>query len=122
MSRRLKTVAIIPVMVVLGIAAYAGTAIRVCSFPKSHIVGMQLVQIHQKLERYKLEQGDYPTAEQGLAALTRYINPDALVDPWHNEVRCEYDVYSCGADGRPGGVGEDADIYADLGFDRKETP
>jgi hypothetical protein len=56
MSRRLKTVAIIPVMVVLGIAAYAGTAIRVCSFPKSHIVG------------------------------------------------------------------EDADIYADLGFDRKETP
>ncbi|MEO1131055.1 MAG: type II secretion system major pseudopilin GspG [Planctomycetota bacterium] len=47
-------------------------------------------------------------------------NADALLDPWGNkfvlrmpgEKNYDFDIISYGADGRPGGEGEDADIIA----------
>jgi general secretion pathway protein G len=85
----------------------------------------------QALKLYRLDNDRYPTTEQGLSALTRkpqgapapanwkkggYI--DRLPsDPWGNAyqylnpgVRGEIDVWSLGADGKPGGEGGDADI------------
>lgn len=83
----------------------------------------------QSLQRYKLDSQRFPTAEQGLGALVTkpttgpipsnwrpYLNklPN---DPWGRPyqfanpgVKGEVDVFSYGADGQPGGEGNDADI------------
>ena len=82
-----------------------------------------------QLKIYKLDNGRYPTADQGLQALVTkptsgpipsnwksYLDklPD---DPWHHPyqyanpgVHGEIDVFSYGADGQAGGEGDDADI------------
>jgi len=83
------------------------------------------------LKLYRLDNGAYPTNEQGLLALVK--KPDRgdiprswksggyLVklpsDPWGSDyqylnpgIRGEVDVFSLGADRRPGGEGYDADI------------
>lgn len=81
------------------------------------------------LQLYKLDNFSYPSTQQGLEALVarpggnppapnwkRYVQklPN---DPWGNPYqylypgqRGEFDVYSLGADGRPGGEDEAADI------------
>ncbi|MCF8204003.1 MAG: type II secretion system major pseudopilin GspG [Methylotenera sp.] len=83
----------------------------------------------QALKMYKLDNQRYPSSEQGLDALVHkpttgtpppnwkpYLEklPN---DPWGHPyqfanpgVKGEVDVYSFGADGRPGGEGRDADI------------
>jgi general secretion pathway protein G len=83
----------------------------------------------QSLKLYKLDNQRYPSAEQGLDALVKkptagnvpanwhsYI--DKLpTDPWDRPyqyanpgVKGEVDVFSLGADGQPGGDGDNADI------------
>jgi general secretion pathway protein G len=85
--------------------------------------------IMQALKMYKLDNGVYPTQEQGLQALT--VKPgtapvpgnwkpylDKLPnDPWGRPyqylnpgVKGPVDVFSYGADGQPGGEGANADI------------
>lgn len=90
-----------------------------------------IATVMQALKLYKLDNQRYPTTEQGLQALI--IKPtsgpaaagwktggylDKLPkDPWGNPyqylspgIKGELDVFSLGADGQPGGVGNDADI------------
>jgi general secretion pathway protein G len=88
-----------------------------------------IAAIVQSLKLYRLDNGRYPTSEQGLQALVakpastpvptnwrQYV--DSLPkDPWGNPyqylapgVHGEIDVFSFGADGRPGGSGVDLDI------------
>ena len=81
------------------------------------------------LKMYRLDNQRYPTAEQGLQALvarptTNPVPPnwkpyvDKLPnDPWGRPyqymnpgIKGEIDVLSLGADGQPGGEGNDADI------------
>ena len=85
------------------------------------------------LESYRLDNGDYPTTEQGLQALRTmpsgaepprnwrgpYLTKPVPQDPWGRsyEYRApgranpqSYDLYSLGKDGRPGGEQEDADV------------
>ncbi|HEX2829457.1 MAG TPA: type II secretion system major pseudopilin GspG [Burkholderiales bacterium] len=85
----------------------------------------------QALKLYRLDNERFPTTEQGLAALA--TKPQATPvpaswkkggyidrlprDPWGNAyqylnpgVHGEIDVWSLGADGKPGGEGGDADI------------
>jgi general secretion pathway protein G len=85
----------------------------------------------QALKLYRLDNQRYPTTEQGLQALVAkptsgptangwksggYV--DKLPkDPWGGQyqylspgVKGEIDVFSYGADGQPGGTGNDADI------------
>jgi general secretion pathway protein G len=83
----------------------------------------------QSLQRYRLDNQRYPTAEQGLAALTtkpttgpippnwRPYQAKLPNDPWGRPyqyvnpgVKGEVDVFSYGADGQPGGEGNDADV------------
>ncbi len=74
------------------------------------------------LKLYHLDHRAYPTADSGLAALVQpergrpYLDRLPL-DPWRREyqylypgLRGELDVFSYGADGRPGGEGFNADI------------
>ena len=87
----------------------------------------------QALDMYRIDNGNYPTSEQGLQALVakpggtpepRKWNPAGYLkkkelprDPWENEYQYlrypdgSYELLSYGADGREGGEGYDADIY-----------
>lgn len=82
----------------------------------------------QALKLYRLDNGRYPTAEQGLDILAGASQPgqpgsrraymDRLpADPWGTPyqylnpgVHGEIDVFSLGADGKAGGDDNDADI------------
>ena len=92
---------------------------------------VDISSLMQALKIYKLDNQRYPSTEQGLKALIEkptsgpsangwktggYVDKLPM-DPWHNPyqylspgVKGEIDVYSLGADGQPGGVGDDADI------------
>jgi general secretion pathway protein G len=77
------------------------------------------------LATYRIDNGDYPTAEQGLTALVKapagatvwngpYVQ-EPPKDPWgHDYVYTvadgRYTLTSLGKDGKPGGDGVDADI------------
>ena len=94
-----------------------------------------LKELEQGLHLYKLDNGIYPTTDQGLRALVakptsgpqpRKYNPDGYVqkipeDPWGNGYVYLSDgqnfVLQClGADGEKGGEGKNADIDSkDLG-------
>jgi general secretion pathway protein G len=88
-----------------------------------------IAAIAQSLKLYRLDNGRYPSSEQGLQALVarpqsapvpnnwrQYI--DSLPkDPWGQPyqylnpgVHGEIDVFSFGADGKAGGTGADLDI------------
>ncbi len=90
-----------------------------------------IATLMQALKLYRLDNQRYPTTEQGLQALiTRPtqgpVPPNWKTggyldrlnkDPWGNVYqyqspgsRGEIDVFSYGADGKPGGTGNDADI------------
>ena len=83
------------------------------------------------LTMFRLDNSKYPTTDQGLAALTtqptdptiRHWRPGGYLqhvskDPWGNDYQYtspgthtkDYDLYTLGADGQPGGEGVDADI------------
>jgi general secretion pathway protein G len=88
-----------------------------------------LAAIMQSLKLYKLDNGRYPTNEQGLQALVtkpgsgpaptnwRPYLDKLPKDPWGNTyqylnpgVHGEIDVFTLGADGQPGGTGADQDV------------
>ncbi len=88
----------------------------------------QIKMLEQALMDYKLDTGKYPETADGLRALMEnvaqdekwkgpYIKPNVPKDPWGNDYiyACpgehgEFDLSSYGADGQPGGEGENGDI------------
>ncbi len=87
----------------------------------------QVASIEQGLDKFRLDTGRYPTTQEGLNSLVTnpgiekwdgpYIKSSLLVDPWKRPYqyqspgqRGEYDLFSYGRDGQPGGEGQDADI------------
>lgn len=90
---------------------------------------VQVEDLAQTLDMYKLDVGSYPTSEQGLNALIEnpgdvkrwngpYLRKSKVpLDPWNNEYHYtspgehgKFDISSTGADGKDGGEGEDQDI------------
>jgi general secretion pathway protein G len=92
---------------------------------------VQIKNIQQALELFKLDNGFYPSTDQGLDALVRTPESGRIPktyrkggyleripkDPWGNPYAYvspgqhgDYDISSYGADGVPGGEGEDADV------------
>jgi len=88
----------------------------------------QLDSLEKALDQYRLDNRHYPSAEQGLDALVNkpageaswagpYLKKSVPNDPWgHAYVyrmpgeKSDFDLYSLGRDGKPGGNGEDAAI------------
>ena len=73
--------------------------------------------IENALNMYRLDNHSYPTTDQGLEALVDKYLPRTPMDPWNRPyqylspgVRGQFDLYTLGRDGQPGGEGEDADI------------
>jgi general secretion pathway protein G len=80
------------------------------------------------IEAFRRARGRYPTTEEGLNSLVagRFLKPNSpegkVRDPWGREYvyRCpgslhprSFDLLSYGADGTPGGHGENEDVVAD---------
>jgi general secretion pathway protein G len=96
---------------------------------KSKTAKVQIGDISQALDMYRLDVGSYPSSDQGLAALVAnpgdnsswngpYLSKDNVPkDPWNHEYQFRspgehgnFDLYSLGLDNTQGGEGENKDI------------
>ena len=89
----------------------------------------QINSFKKALDVYRLDTKHYPDQQAGLSALIvapanegkwngPYLQKDIPNDPWDHPYiyrvpgeKAELDVFSYGADGKPGGDAENADIY-----------
>jgi general secretion pathway protein G len=124
------------VLAILGllIGLVAPAALRQLGSAKEKIAHQSIERLASVLDIYKLDVGTYPTTEQGLQALL--VRPDGVEnwsgpylkgenipqDPWGHPFLYrmpserqghDYDLYSLGPSGRPGGTGADAEITND---------
>lgn len=121
------------VLTILGllIGFVAPALMRQLGSAKHKVAEQSIERIAGILDLYRLDVGNYPTTEQGLESLTAAPNgvtgwdgpyvkdASGLKDPWGRPFAYKspsqrpdhpFDIYSLGADGRPGGEGEDSDI------------
>jgi general secretion pathway protein G len=85
----------------------------------------QMAMLGEALDLYRLEKHRYPTTEEGLKALKSYLKKEIPKDPWGNEYEYkspgeeerDYDITSYGADGTPGGDGNNLDIVSWKGLE-----
>jgi len=118
------------VMVIIGLlAGYVGPK-YFAQIGKSEVKAAraQIDALEKALDQYRLDVGRYPTSENGLAALMKrppsanrwqgpYLRKEVPADPWGQPYQYvqpgehgEFDLFSLGKDGKPGGEGESADI------------
>ncbi|MBX9927729.1 MAG: type II secretion system major pseudopilin GspG [Gemmatimonadaceae bacterium] len=131
---------LIEVLVVIVILAVLATLVAPNVFQhvgaaKETTARSQIEMLSAALDAYRLDNGRYPTSDQGLAALWQaptaeprparwrgpYLRKAVPLDPWGapylyrapgTESRGGFDLLSLGADGRPGGEGENADVLS----------
>lgn len=119
-------IAILATLVAPNVFQHVGSA-------KDATARSQVEMFGAALDAYRLDNGRYPTTEQGLGALWQapttdprpsnwrgpYVRKQIPADPWGHpyEYRSPgtvnpstYDLLSYGADGKPGGDGDAADI------------
>ena len=95
---------------------------------KSKTAAIQIADLEKGLELFKLDVGRFPSNEEGLQALIRqpgnargwngpYLKASGVPeDPWGRPYRYTFsgtgepEIVSYGADGAPGGEGENADV------------
>jgi general secretion pathway protein G len=136
--RRMRGFTLIEIMVVITILGILAALIvpRVVGRTDDARIAaarQDIASIMQALKLYRLDNGRYPTTEQGLQALMTKPSAEPVPnnwkqggylersniprDPWGNPyqylnpgLRGEIDVFSFGADGQSGGQNADADI------------
>ena len=124
---------LLPVIVILGllVSLVSINFLPTLSNAYVEVAKQDIARLQQALVMFKISEGSYPTQEQGLSSLKEnpgnlkkpgkypsggYINK-LPKDPWGNDYVYiypgqygEFDIISLGADGQPGGEGENADI------------
>lgn len=118
------------VMVIIGLlAGYVGPKYFAQVGKSETKAAMAQVDAFAKaLDQYRLDTGHYPSTEQGLAALVArppteakwggpYLNKAVPADPWGRAYQYrrpgqhgEFDIFSYGKDGQPGGTADAADV------------
>lgn len=122
---------LIVIVIMAGLAALVGPALfGKLDEAKVDQAKIQMKSLASTLELYRLDNGRYPTTEQGLNALVEkpnlgqvpanwrgpYLNAKKVPkDPWNYDYAYrstggDFELYSLGADGTRGGEGLDADI------------
>jgi general secretion pathway protein G len=131
-ERGFSLLELLAVLVILGILAgvFAPKFLGQAESAKRKAAKLEIDQIGQSLDLYKLEIGKYPTSQEGLAALVTapsgttnwngpYLKKTTVPkDPWGNEYKYvspgdqnrPYDIVSFGSDGKEGGDGDGKDI------------
>ncbi|MGQ9369542.1 type II secretion system major pseudopilin GspG [Azospirillum sp. ST 5-10] len=118
------------VLAILGLLAVVATpqVLKYLGSARHETARVQVQNLGTALDLYRFETGRYPTTQEGLQALVaappgvaRWAGPylktkESLVDPWGRPYHYRspgehgpYDLASLGADGQPGGDGEDRD-------------
>ena len=130
---------LIEILVVIVVIAILATLVAPNIFKnvgeaKSTTARAQIENLSSALDAYRLDNGTYPTSQQGLDALTTlptidppanwkqpYLRKAVPLDPWGKPYvyifpgesnPMGFDLISYGADGKLGGEGEDADILS----------
>jgi general secretion pathway protein G len=130
-SRGFTLLELMVVIVIIGVLAalIAPKVLEKVGTAKVTAARADLSNIMNALKMYKLDNGRYPSSDQGLTALVAKPTSGSVPgnwkgyldklpnDPWQHPyqyanpgVHGEIDVFSFGADGQPGGEGDDADI------------
>lgn len=130
LQRGFTLLELLVVMVIIGLlAGYVGPK-YFAQIGKSEVKAAraQIDALEKALDQYRLDVGRYPTSENGLAALMKrppsenrwqgpYLRKEVPADPWGQPYQYtqpgehgEFDLFSLGKDGKPGGEGEAADI------------
>ena len=96
---------------------------------KSKTAAVQIKELEQSLDLFKLDVGRYPSDAEGLRSLVErpgsangwngpYLKKDLPNDPWGAPYQYKFpgrngapDVFSFGGDGKAGGEGENADVH-----------
>lgn len=134
-ERGFTLIELLVVLIIIGIlAGYIGP--KIMGRPeeaKRTKAAMQIKGLETALKLYKLDNGSYPSTEQGLDALVAPPQSGKLApkwrdggylekakvptDPWGNEfvylspgIHGDFDLVSFGADGETGGEDTDADV------------
>jgi general secretion pathway protein G len=134
MLRRHRGFTLLELLVVLGIIAMLAGIVgpqvmKHMGASKTKAARVQIEDLAASLDMYKLDEGRYPTSQQGLAALVErpadakrwngpYLRKDKIPqDPWNQDYHYvfpgqhgKFDLFSFGADEKEGGEGEDQDI------------
>jgi general secretion pathway protein G len=133
LQRGFTLVEIMVVVVIIGILGALVVPKLLGRTGESRVVAakVDISTLMQALKLYKLDNQRYPTTEQGLQSLIQKPTSGPAAngwktggyleklpkDPWGNPyqylspgIHGEVDVFSLGADGQPGGAGEDADV------------
>lgn len=129
--RGMTLIEILVVLVLIGIVLgiVGGNFIGRGEKAKADAAKIEIGQIGQALDLYKLETGRYPSSSDGLQALVTapagasnwngpyWKKSQIPKDPWGNDYRYTspgqkgaYDILSLGADGKEGGEGVEKDI------------
>ena len=131
-ARGMTLIEILVVLVLIGVVlgVVGGNFIGKGEKAKADAAKIEMGQIGQTLDLYKLETGRYPTTQEGLGALIAappgvgnwngpyWKKATVPKDPWGNEYRyaapgqnnSPYEIASYGADGKEGGEGANKDI------------
>jgi general secretion pathway protein G len=137
LSRRRGGFTLIEILVVIAVisilaALVAPNVFRHVGTAKDAAAKSQMEMVGAALDAYRLDNGRYPSTDQGLEALWSaptveprplnwrgpYLRKAVPMDPWNNPYMYEspsdtprgYLLFSLGADGAIGGEGDDADI------------
>jgi general secretion pathway protein G len=132
MKKAFSLIEIMIVIVILGLIAslVVPNLIGQSEKAKEKLVCIQMKSLKDSLDSFKIEEGSYPTTQEGLEALIKNPNPQKYKnypqkgflsskklpkDPWGNDYLYvnndgNIDLISLGADGKEGGSGENKDI------------
>lgn len=130
----IKSILVVFIVIIAGFVAVSYLASRRFVTPGSKVAVWEIENFKTALGLYFTDNGTYPTTAQGLQSLVTAPTPapknyppdgylsgyggDVPSDPWGHAFiyrspgrnRQPYTIVSYGADGSPGGEGEDADI------------
>ncbi|MDT4331247.1 type II secretion system major pseudopilin GspG [Methylomonas sp. MED-D] len=132
--RRQRGFTLLELLVVLGIIAMLAGIVgpqvmKHMGASKTKAARVQIEDLAAALDMYKLDEGRYPTQQQGLLALIEkpsdakrwngpYLRKEKIPqDPWNVDYHYvfpgqhgKFDLFSYGADEKEGGEGEEQDI------------